>query len=52
MYLADVVRASSWPGEVPAIHEFRCLGQDVDGRDKHGHDVVRERAEYHNCFAQ
>jgi hypothetical protein len=29
-------------GFIPAIHVFRCLmrRQDVDGRDKPGHDVV------------
>ena len=26
------------PGRVPGIHEFLALSQDVDGRDKPGHD--------------
>jgi hypothetical protein len=25
-------------GRVPAIHVFRRIEEDVDGRDKHGHD--------------
>jgi len=25
-------------GVVPAMHEFPSTAQDVDGRDKHGHD--------------
>ena len=34
------------PGLVPGIHEFRCQsGQDVDGRDKPGHDEVGECGE-------
>jgi hypothetical protein len=28
---------ASWPGEVPAIHEFAAR-QNVDGRHKAGHD--------------
>jgi 2-oxoglutarate/2-oxoacid ferredoxin oxidoreductase subunit beta len=28
------------PGLVPGIHVFLRLTQDVDGRDKPGHDVV------------
>jgi hypothetical protein len=26
------------PGVVPGIHHFRCWQEDVDGRDKPGHD--------------
>jgi len=26
------------PGLVPGIHVFSAAGQDVDGRDKPGHD--------------
>jgi 2-oxoglutarate ferredoxin oxidoreductase subunit beta len=26
------------PGLVPGIHVFLSIGQDVDGRDKPGHD--------------
>jgi hypothetical protein len=26
------------PGLVPGIHAFRAMKQDVDGRDKPGHD--------------
>ena len=26
------------PGLVPGIHAFACIKQDVDGRDKPGHD--------------
>jgi len=26
------------PGLVPGIHVFLCVVQDVDGRDKPGHD--------------
>jgi hypothetical protein len=26
-------------GLVPRIHVFGFLGQDVDGRDEHGHDA-------------
>jgi hypothetical protein len=30
------------PGRVPGIHVFLAIGkQDVDGRDKHGHDEIR-----------
>jgi 2-oxoglutarate ferredoxin oxidoreductase subunit beta len=28
------------PGPVPGIHAFLFFKQDVDGRDKPGHDVV------------
>jgi hypothetical protein len=30
----------SWPGFVPAIHVFSLTIQDVDARDKRGHDDV------------
>jgi len=34
--------SSSWPGFVPAIHVFLArIIQDVDARDKRGHDVRR-----------
>jgi hypothetical protein len=29
------------PGLVPGIHAFLPIKQDVDGRDKPGHDVER-----------
>jgi 2-oxoglutarate ferredoxin oxidoreductase subunit beta len=32
------------PGLVPGIHEFLAKTQDVDGRDKPGHDEARFRA--------
>jgi hypothetical protein len=37
------------PGLVPGIHVFLCLcgRQDVDGRDKPGHDVVSALAVTH-----
>jgi hypothetical protein len=28
------------PGLVPGIHAFFCVKQDVDGRDKPGHDEL------------
>jgi hypothetical protein len=28
------------PGLVPGIHVFRAIIQDVDGRDKLGHDAA------------
>jgi hypothetical protein len=31
------------PGLVPGIHVFTPLEQDVDGRDKPGHDGTGER---------
>jgi hypothetical protein len=30
--------STSWPAFVPAIHAFHAAKQDVDGRDKRGHD--------------
>jgi len=34
----------SWPGIVPAIHDFFLLGrQDVDARHKAGHDEFLRR---------
>jgi hypothetical protein len=30
------------PGLVPGIHVFLCRGEDVDGRDKPGHDQGEE----------
>ncbi len=29
------------PGLVPGIHVLGTAGQDVDGRDKPGHDAVK-----------
>jgi 2-oxoglutarate ferredoxin oxidoreductase subunit beta len=29
------------PGLDPGIHVFLLMSQDVDGRDKPGHDVVK-----------
>jgi len=29
------------PGLVPGIHVFRAAKQDVDGRDKPGHDELK-----------
>jgi hypothetical protein len=31
-------KLASWPGEVPAIHEFHYRRKDVDARHKAGHD--------------
>ncbi len=33
-----LVMAGPVEGRDPAIHVFRPATQDVDGRDKHGHD--------------
>jgi hypothetical protein len=40
------------PGLVPGIHVFEPSKEDVDGRDKPGHDVLKGLAEstfYCNC---
>jgi hypothetical protein len=34
-------------GLVPAIHDFSFKPQDVDARDKPGHDGTLDGAEYH-----
>jgi hypothetical protein len=34
----------SWPGFVPAIHAFGKEKQDVDARDKRGHDELQATA--------
>jgi hypothetical protein len=33
-------------GLVPAIHVLLCGNEDVDGRDKRGHDVERLQLKY------
>jgi hypothetical protein len=41
------------PGLVPGIHVFPWRGgEDVDGRDKPGHDGERGRAPHHEGAAQ
>jgi hypothetical protein len=43
------------PGLVPGIHVFEPSKEDVDGRDKPGHDVLKGLAEstfYCNCLLQ
>jgi hypothetical protein len=39
-------------GLVPAIHAFHAAKQDVDGRDKRGHDDVRWRIAIQTDFSE
>ena len=34
-----MIHFPSWPGFVPAIHVFLAAAEDVDARDKPGHDA-------------
>jgi hypothetical protein len=36
--MAGLKREARLRADVPAIHVFLCCGQDVDARDKPGHD--------------
>jgi hypothetical protein len=36
---SDLLFPSSWPASVPAIHALPSSKEDVDGRDKRGHDA-------------
>ncbi|MDU3044797.1 hypothetical protein, partial [Bradyrhizobium sp.] len=39
-FLAKTISTSSCPGSVPGIHVVLSMPDDVDGRDKPGHDDV------------